>query len=87
VLNGKVGRSAWCTWSPSCAAWPVFKKLHGKLSRSFTSSQIRKRKSFLIIFLTAVDSIDYRCDDEKKNSWVGATSWYHGVADKSRIPK
>ncbi len=31
--------------------------------------------------------IDYRCDDEKKNSWVGATSWYHCVAEDSRIPK
>jgi hypothetical protein len=32
-------------------------------------------------------SIDYACDDEKRNSWVGGTSWYHCVADDSRIPK
>jgi hypothetical protein len=34
-------------------------------------------------------SIDYRCGDDegKKNSWVGATSWYHCAADDSRIPK
>ncbi len=32
-------------------------------------------------------SIDYRCDDQKKNSWVGATPWYHCLAEDSRIPK
>ncbi len=32
-------------------------------------------------------TIDYRCDDEKMNSWVGATSWYRCVAEDSRIPK
>jgi hypothetical protein len=32
-------------------------------------------------------TIDYRCDEEKKNSWVGETSWYHCVAEDSRIPK
>jgi hypothetical protein len=35
-------------------------------------------------------TIDYRCDDErekKKNYRVGATSWYHCVADDSSIPK
>jgi hypothetical protein len=31
--------------------------------------------------------IDYRCDDEKKNSWVGVTSWYYCIAEDSRIPK
>ncbi len=31
-------------------------------------------------------SIDYRCDDEKKNSWVGATCRYRCVAEDSRIP-
>jgi hypothetical protein len=31
-------------------------------------------------------SIDYRCENEKKNSLVGATSWYHCVAEDSRIP-
>jgi hypothetical protein len=32
--------------------------------------------------------MDYRCDNEKKkNSRVGATSWYHCVADDSRITK
>jgi hypothetical protein len=34
-----------------------------------------------------VCTIDYRLDDEKKNSGVGATSWYHCVAEDSRIPK
>jgi hypothetical protein len=32
-------------------------------------------------------SIDYRCDDEKQKSSVGATSWYHCVAEDSWIPK
>ncbi len=36
--------------------------------------------------LTVSFSIDYRCDNEK-NSWVGATSWYHRVTEDSRIPK
>jgi hypothetical protein len=27
------------------------------------------------------EGIDYRLDDEKKNSIVGATSWYHCVAE------
>jgi hypothetical protein len=31
--------------------------------------------------------IDYRCDNEKKNCQVGAPSWYHCIADDSRIPK
>jgi hypothetical protein len=31
--------------------------------------------------------MDYRCDDEKKKSFVGTTSWYHCVAEDSRIPK
>jgi hypothetical protein len=32
-------------------------------------------------------TIDYRLDNEKKNSLVGATSWYHCVAEDSRIRK
>jgi hypothetical protein len=32
-------------------------------------------------------TIDYRCDDEKQNPSVGATFWYHCVAEDSRIPK
>jgi hypothetical protein len=32
-------------------------------------------------------AIDYKCDDEKKNSWVGVNSWYHYIAEDSRIPK
>jgi hypothetical protein len=31
--------------------------------------------------------IDYRCDDEKKNSCVEVTSWNHCVAEDSRIQK
>jgi hypothetical protein len=31
-------------------------------------------------------AIDYRCDDEKKTR-VGATSWYHCLAEDSRISK
>ncbi len=31
--------------------------------------------------------IDYKCGDEKKNSSVGVISWYHFVAEDSRIPK
>jgi hypothetical protein len=31
-------------------------------------------------------TIDYRCNDGG-NSWVGATSWFHYVAEDSRIPK
>ncbi len=31
--------------------------------------------------------IDYRCDHEKINSWVRATSCYHCAAEDSRIPK
>jgi hypothetical protein len=36
--------------------------------------------------MEAAMTIDYRCDDEK-NFRVGATSWYHCVAEDSRIPK
>ncbi len=32
-------------------------------------------------------NIDNRCDDEKKNCRVGATSWYNCIADDSWIPK
>ncbi len=32
-------------------------------------------------------AIDYRCGDEKKNSQVEMTSWYHCVAGDSTIPK
>jgi hypothetical protein len=32
-------------------------------------------------------TINYRCDNEKKNSWFGATSWYHCVAEDYRIYK
>jgi hypothetical protein len=36
----------------------------------------------------AAAAIDYRCDDGKKKTvWFGATSWYHRVAEDSRIPK
>jgi hypothetical protein len=34
-----------------------------------------------------VDAIDYRCDNETKNSWVGVTSSYHCVDEDSMIPK
>jgi hypothetical protein len=32
-------------------------------------------------------TIDYSCDNEKKNSWIGVTSWYHCVAEDSGSPK
>jgi hypothetical protein len=34
-----------------------------------------------------VCTIDYRCHDEKKESEVETTSWYHCVAEDFRIPK
>jgi hypothetical protein len=40
-----------------------------------------------ICHMVPAAAIDYRSDDEKKNSCVGATSWYHCVAEDSRIPK
>ncbi len=43
--------------------------------------------SFKFMGKRMVFSIDYKCDNEKKNSWVGSTSWYHCIADHSRIPK
>jgi hypothetical protein len=41
---------------------------------------------FVEILNTLVLVIDYRCDDEK-NSGVGAASWYHCIAEDSRIQK
>jgi hypothetical protein len=42
------------------------------------------------LILLANGSIDYRCEYvtmKIKKSWVEATSWYHCVAEDSRIPK
>ncbi len=32
-------------------------------------------------------TMDYRCEDRKKSSEIGATSWHHSIDDDSKITK
>ncbi len=69
------------------AAWLPFQR-NSKHQPQKKKNEPFYREMHLKIPISSLDlTINYRCDDEKKISWVGATSWYHSVDEDSRIPK
>ncbi len=76
---------------------------HVPVNSAFQKKKIICRSRLLLAFFLNVGQISlesfdswmsatlliiyYICDDEKKNSWIWATSWYHCVTEDSRISK
>ncbi len=79
---------SWCSVSV-CGSWhPLLENTYVCPTRRRIQRIISKpRSKYLWKFESLNLTIDYRCDDGGKKLGVGATPWYHCVAEDSRIPK
>ncbi len=68
-----------------CVPWQGSETSVWSFFETFLSSQVSI--TFFSLVIVPTHNVDYRWINEIKNSSVGATSWYHCIAEDSRIPK